>query len=117
MRHGDRGIIRLTTAPHNCKLNVIEEKLIEDAMNERSARGEKIDRKPVQIVVRQGTLETRGRRIDMCLSSLGCLMHHLGLTPRAAHVRRRHEADPPAEATLLSAVDDILADPCSTPAI
>jgi hypothetical protein len=43
----------------NRKLNDMEEKLIEEAVNERSARGEKLCRKPVQIV-RQITLETRG---------------------------------------------------------
>jgi hypothetical protein len=45
---------------HRRKLNEVEEKLIEDALNERSACGEKIDRKLVQIVVRQIALETRG---------------------------------------------------------
>jgi hypothetical protein len=45
---------------HSRKLNDIEEQLIEDALNERSARGEEIDRKLVRIVVRQLTLETRG---------------------------------------------------------
>jgi hypothetical protein len=74
---------------HIRKLNDIEEKLIEEAPNERSAGGERIDRKLVQIVVRQVTLETRGRWIDMCLSSMGYLMHRLGFTPRQAHVRRR----------------------------
>jgi hypothetical protein len=100
---------------HRRKLNDIEEKVIEEALNERSARGEKIDRKLVQIVVRQITLETRGVRIDMCLSSMGNLMHRLGFTPRAAHVRRRHEADPHAEAAFQAAVDDILADPMFNP--
>jgi hypothetical protein len=45
---------------HRRKLNDLEEKRIEEALNERSARGEWIDRKLVQIVVRQITLETRG---------------------------------------------------------
>jgi hypothetical protein len=79
------------------KLSDIEEKMIEEALNERWARGEKIDGKPVQIVVRQITLETRGVWLNMCLSSMGRLMHCLGFTPRAAHVRRRHEVGPHAE--------------------
>jgi hypothetical protein len=45
---------------HNCELNVLEEKRMEETLNVRSARAEKIDRKLVQIVVRQITLETRG---------------------------------------------------------
>jgi hypothetical protein len=43
------------------------------------------------------------------------LMHRLGFTPRAAHVWRRHEADPHAEAPFQAAVDDILADPMFNP--
>jgi transposase len=73
---------------HSRRLNDIEEKRIEEALNERSVRGEKIDGKLVQIVVRQITLETRRVWIDMCLSSMCRLMHRLGFTPRAAHVRR-----------------------------
>jgi hypothetical protein len=45
---------------HIRKLNDLEEKLIEEALNERSAGGEKVDRNLVQIVVRQITLEARG---------------------------------------------------------
>jgi hypothetical protein len=100
---------------HRRKLNDIEEKMIEEALNERSARGEKIDRKLVQIVVRQITLETRGVWIGMCVSSMGNLMHRLCFTPRAAHVRRSHEADPHAEATFQAVVDYSLADPMFNP--
>jgi hypothetical protein len=46
---------------------------------------------------------------------MGCLMHRLGFTPRAVHVRRRQEADPHAEAAFQAAVDDILADPSFNP--
>jgi hypothetical protein len=81
---------RVNHGSHNCKLNDFEEKLSEEALNERrSARGEKIDGKLGHIVVRQITLQTRGVWIAMCLSSRGCLMHHLAFTPRAAHVQRR----------------------------
>jgi hypothetical protein len=89
--------------------------MIEDAVNQRTSRGEKIDRKLVQIVVRQIALETRGVWIDVCLSSMGNLMHRLGFTPWAAHVRRRHEADPHAEAALQAAVDGVPADPSFNP--
>jgi hypothetical protein len=102
---------------HKRKLKVIEVKLIEEALNERSARGGKTDRKPGRTVVRQITLETRGVWIDMCLSSMGYLMHRLGFTTRAAHVRRSHEADPHAKAAFQAAVDGVLADPGFPPAI
>jgi hypothetical protein len=78
-------------------------------------RGEKIDRQLVQIVVRQITLEIRGVWVEMSLSSLGHLMHRLGFTPQAAHVRRRQEADPHAEAAFQVAVSSILADPSFNP--
>jgi hypothetical protein len=52
---------------HCRKLNDFEEKLIEEALNEQAARGEKIDRKLVPIVVRQITLETRGFWVEMSL--------------------------------------------------
>jgi hypothetical protein len=42
---------------------------------------------------------------------MGNLVHRLGFTPRAAHVRRHHEADPHAEAAFQAAVDIVLADP------
>jgi hypothetical protein len=45
---------------HNGKLNSTEEKWIEEALKERSAVGEKIDRQLVQIVIRQMRLERRG---------------------------------------------------------
>jgi hypothetical protein len=70
---------------HKHKLNDIEEKMIEEALNELSAGGEKMDRKLGQMVVRPITLETRGVWVEMSLSSLGRLMHRLGFTPRAAH--------------------------------
>jgi hypothetical protein len=89
--------------------------LNEEALNERSARGEKLDRKLVQIVVRQITLQTRGVWIDMCLSSMSNLMHRLGFAPRAAHVQRRQEQDPHAEAAFQVAVSSILADPSFNP--
>jgi hypothetical protein len=100
---------------HSRKLNDMEELVIEEAPNWRSALGEKIDRMLVQIVVRQITLGTRGVWVEMCLSSLGCLRHRLGFTPGAAHVRRRQEPDPHAEAAFQAAVDDILAAPSFNP--
>jgi hypothetical protein len=70
-----------------------------------------MDRKLVQIIVRQITLETRGLWVDMCRASQGHLLHRLGYTRREAHVRRRREADPDAEAAFQVAVDSILASP------
>jgi hypothetical protein len=71
---------------HIRQLNDVEETLIEDALNERSARRGKIDGKLAQIVVRQITLETRGVSIDICPPSMGRpmhrLMHCLGFSPR-----------------------------------
>jgi hypothetical protein len=79
------------------------------------ARREKIDRQLVQIVVRQITLETRGIWVEVSRSTLGRLMHRLGFTPRATHVRRRQEPDPHAEAAFQVAVSSILADPSFNP--
>jgi hypothetical protein len=81
----------------------MEEKLIEEARNERWARGVPIDRKLVRIVVLQITLETRGVWIDMCLSSPSRLTHRLGFAARAAHVRGRQVADARAEAAFPAA--------------
>jgi hypothetical protein len=48
--------------------------MIEAALNERSARGEKTDRQLVHVAVRQIPLETRGVWVGMCLSpwAAGC---------------------------------------------
>jgi hypothetical protein len=90
---------------HSRKLNDIEEKLTEEALNERCSRAEKIDRKLVQMVVRRISLETRGVLVEMRASSIGHPMHRLGFARGEAHVRRRQEADPRTEAAFRAAVE------------
>jgi hypothetical protein len=82
---------------HNRKLTDHEENQSGEARMARCARGESIDRKLAQIVIRQITLETRGVWVSMCLSSVSGLMHPVGFTPRGAHIRHRQEADLRAE--------------------
>jgi hypothetical protein len=95
---------------HRRQLTDTEERLIEEAVWERAARGGKTDRKLVRIVVRAVTLETRGSWIDICVSSIGNLMHRLHFTRRVAHVQRRHEVDSDAEAAFQADVAQILCD-------
>jgi hypothetical protein len=108
---------KVNDSSHNCKLGVIEEKLIEEALNERSARGEKIDLKLVWMVMREITLETRG-------SGWNCLCHpwaarftagvsRLGLPISAAAKRRTRSRRLHSRAPWMTS----LPIPCSTPAI
>jgi hypothetical protein len=76
IRLRDRAVVthEASHGSHCRQPNDVEETMIEAALNERSARGEKNDRKLVHVAVRQIPLETRGVWVGMCLSprAAGC---------------------------------------------
>ena len=73
-----------------------------------ASRGDKVDRRLVQLVVRAVTLETGVGWADLCLPALGGLLHRLAFTPGAAQVERRQEVDPGEEARLQADVAKVM---------
>jgi hypothetical protein len=85
--------------------NDIEKKLIDEALYERCARGEIVDRRLVQVIVQQITLATGG--------GWGCVVDIVSVS--RGPCRRRREADLHTEAEIQASVECILADPRFSP--